>query len=435
MDKEYRLSREYSLMEIVRYNLRMWWLAVIFALVCAALLGGYKYRANRPFVEKTGDGSFQQVTAALYVNSYSDESAVERVNTIIKLANSNRVYEKMIENTGYDLDFQGYQELFDTLLGEVSDVVSIYVNYPAGYGNFSISDEAAAKEFAGEIIKALDEVSQEMIGQQAIRILDAPYAASTIQELESDTITKAEFWRGVLKAGIEGVLAGMIAEVLCYTFWLLLYKKPKNAEEIRQCIGAPVIDALKEDADNEETFKKIALFLKGNAGDAKETPCRRISCMTVQCPKKDVASKLAMSYANEQKKTLFINLAVGENGDGEGNSISQYILGEAKMPKPVILNPYLDVVCRNEEEEKGFNLVMSKGFENYLDQMSREYEYIVIGSLDAVKSADAYGVSKLCDKTLLVCGRKTIKNETLYRVKNTADVNQIRIDGILVYEL
>ena len=85
--------------------------------------------------------------------------------------------------------------------------------------------------------------------------------------------------------------------------------------------------------------------------------------------------------------------------------------------------------------EKGFNIVMNDRLAAYLAEKSNEYERIIVNSTDVAESADAYAVSKLCDKTFLVCGRKTVKNETLYRAKNTADVNGIRIEGVLVYEL
>ena len=49
MNQEYRLDREYSIAEIIQCNLRKWWLALICAAVCAAVLGGYKYKSLKPF--------------------------------------------------------------------------------------------------------------------------------------------------------------------------------------------------------------------------------------------------------------------------------------------------------------------------------------------------------------------------------------------------
>ena len=44
MSREYKVEREYSIAQIIRYNLRMWWLAAILAVLCALALGGYKYK-------------------------------------------------------------------------------------------------------------------------------------------------------------------------------------------------------------------------------------------------------------------------------------------------------------------------------------------------------------------------------------------------------
>ena len=38
MSREYNTEKEYTVWEIIRYNLRMWWLAVIMAILCAAAL-------------------------------------------------------------------------------------------------------------------------------------------------------------------------------------------------------------------------------------------------------------------------------------------------------------------------------------------------------------------------------------------------------------
>ena len=53
MNQEYRLDREYSIAEIIQCNLRKWWLALICAAVCAAVLSGYKYKSLEPFVEQS----------------------------------------------------------------------------------------------------------------------------------------------------------------------------------------------------------------------------------------------------------------------------------------------------------------------------------------------------------------------------------------------
>lgn len=430
MDKEYRLDKEYSVMEVLRYNLRMWWLAVICALLCAALLGGYKYKANHPFVEKVVYDNIQQAAAAIYVKPYSDETAVERAGTIVKIAKSNLTYKELIRKTGLGLDYQGYLAVFDIFQGEVSDVLSLCVNYPASFGDFSITDETEAVGFADEVIAALEETSREIIGSGCITVVDEPHASSIVQKIESYYISEEEFRQGVLKAATAGFLLGIIVEVVVYTCFLLLWKKPKNAEEIRQCMEAPVIDTLKDGNDNAETFRKVCLFFK----EEEQVGCVRINCISLGSPRKDAALKTAMSFANEQKRTLFVNLA-GEGEDGKPeHSVSRFVFEEGAEITPLALNHYLDVVCRTAETEKGFDLLGNRRFAMFLDEKSREYERIVIGTGDAADCADAYVAARLCDRSFLVCGRKNVKNETLYRVKNEADVNRIQISGILIYE-
>ena len=104
MNQEYRLDREYSIAEIIQCNLRKWWLALICAAVCAAVLGGYKYKSLKPFIEQSVYENVKQVTATLYVADYSTSASTERANNVIKMAQSYRAYERVQQKTGCDLD-------------------------------------------------------------------------------------------------------------------------------------------------------------------------------------------------------------------------------------------------------------------------------------------------------------------------------------------
>lgn len=430
MSREYKVDKEYSFVEIVRYNLRMWWLAVIFAVLCAAALGGYKYKTLHQYVENEMYENKQQVVAALFVSDYSDASVVERVGNVIKIAKSSRTHERFCQEMGTTLTMDEYVNLFEVLQGEASGVASIYVTFPTVVGNVTIADEETAIKFAEGVMEATMAVSEEVIGTDCVSILDDPYATQEIVKIENYSISQEDFNKALMKAVTAGVLLGIIVEIVFYTFWMMLYRKPKNAEEVRECLDANIIDVLKEGTDNEDAFKKVALYLKD-----EEVSCNKINCITLQCPKKDAALKLAMSYANEQKKTLYVDLSATEGTSENADSISAYILGEKSEVKPAQMNAYLDSVCRSQTEEKGMDIAGNKKFAEFIHEMEGKYECIVINSQDAVKNADAYAASKLCNKTFVACGRKSINNETLYRAKNTAEVNGIRIDGVLVYEL
>lgn len=431
MSREYKVDKEYSFVEIIRYNLRMWWLAVIMAVLCAAALGGYKYLSTHQYVENEVYENKQQIVASLFVGDYNDTSVVERVGNVMKIAKSSRTYDKFCENTGSNITRDEYMQLFDVQQGEASGVAGFYVTFPVEVGDAVLMDETEAANFTMGVLEATIQICDEVLGTAgAVSILDAPYTTSEIVQLKTYTISQEDFQRGVMKAVTAGVLLGIIVEIVFYTFWMLLYKKPKDAEEVREFLDANIIDVLKEGEDNENAFKKVALYLY-----EEEKTCNKINCITLQCQKKDAALKLAMSYANEQKKTLYVDLSAQEGTGETDNSISAYVLGEKESVQPAQMNAYLDSVCRNKTEEKGLDVAGNRKFAAFIDEMSGKYECIVINTPDAVKCAEGYTAAKLCDKTFVVCGRKSVKNETLYRAKNTAAVNEIRIDGVLVYEL
>lgn len=430
MSKEYKIDKEYSVWEIIQYNLRKWWLAAIMAVICAAALGGYKYMTTHQYVEKTMYQDKQQVTANLIVNNYSDANVVERAANVAKIAKSNRTYKAFLEIADVDITMDEYTKLFEMQQTDASGVVSLYVTFPASAGNAAIADEAVAMDFAEAVLEAAMSTCEEIIGKDSITVLDEPYATQEVVKIETYSITETEFKQGVLKGVAAGALLGIIVEVVLYTCWMLLCKKPKNAEEVRQCLNSNIIDVLKDGEDNANGFKKVALYLTED-----EVACNKINCISLQCPKKDVALKLAMSYANEQKKTLYIDLTVDENAKAEENSISKYVLGESEEIKPSPMNEYLDSVCRNCTEESGMDIVGNKRFAAFVADMEKKYDCIIINNADATKSAEAYAASKFCNKTFIACGRKRAKNEELYRARNILEVNEIEVDGVLVYEL
>lgn len=222
MKKEkYRIDEEYGVWEIMRYNLRVWWLMLLCAAAGAVLLGGYVYVSNRAYIVEDRSEEQYRVEAALCVTAYSDESAAERTGTVTKTAVSRSAYEKLLENTGYDLEFLGYQQLFDYKVTDGSDIIMIYVNYPNEYGDFSISDEEAALEYAGNVVNAIDETMLELMGEDCIKVLDEPYVADPIVKEYAYAITGEEFPSEICKAATAGALLGIFVEAAIYTWFLI----------------------------------------------------------------------------------------------------------------------------------------------------------------------------------------------------------------------
>lgn len=427
MKKEYKVDKEYSLLEIIRYNLRMWWLAGILAVLFAGLLGGYKVATLHPYVDNEVYQDKMQVRASLYVHEYSSGGVIERATNIMKIADSSSAYNEFRKQTGLELSIGEYRNMFETEQTEASDVVTMYITFPHTSGEFSIEGEEDAMAFMNGLVAAVENTSKELIGDTCVTVLDAPYATKEVEKLVSYSISESDYRKAILKAVTAGVLLGIIIEVAVYTIWMLLYKKPKNANEIREMLDTEVMDEIKGATGDVECYKRAALFLK------KEKACNKISCITIGERKDDTARKVAMCYANEQKKTLYVDLC--DSGESK-YSISNYMIGkEDALLAPETLNPWLDAYHRNSKEEEGTDITGTDRFAAFLDEMGKKYEYILVNNRDGALNAEAYQVSGLCDTVFGAVGRRRVNNELLYRVKNTAELNGIHMDGVIVYDI
>lgn len=423
--REYKTEKEYSVGEIVRYNLKMWWLAALLAVIFAAMLGGYKFVSLKPYVENEVYQDKMQVKASLYLSQFNDSSVLERGCDIMKIAESNYAFQLFLKNTGYDLTLEQYRKLFDSEQTETSNVVTFYITFPHSEGDFSIADEESGVAFMNAVLSATDAAARELTGQQAVTVLDVPYATKEVEKLVSYSITNSDYKKAILKAVVAGVLLGIIIEVALYTLWMLLYKRPKNEEEIKECLETEVVDVFKKSAENVESYKKAALYLKGLGNT------RIISCLPVNW-KTDDARKIAMCYANEQKKTLYLSM---EDSDSSQYSMSAYMMGKGKEPEIEKLNDYFHCLRRSLNEENGCDIAGSRRFAEYLETISKDYDYVVIACRDLAKTAEGYQIAKLSDKNLLLCNRKNTTNKELYNIRNVMGINQIAVDGVLVYDL
>jgi hypothetical protein len=212
----FETDREYTVWEILKGNLKVWWLMLVGALAGAMLLGGYKYYSNRSYISEKNYEDDYRVMASLFVEEYSTESAAERVGTVITVAGSRSTYEKMKQLSGYDMEYLAYQDMFDLEQNTSSAVITVHVKYPRTYGTFSLENESDALEFAGYLLEAIEDTVQESIGKNGVHVLDAPYVADVQQRYLAYAPTIQEFKQEIAKAAVAGTFFGILIEVAIY---------------------------------------------------------------------------------------------------------------------------------------------------------------------------------------------------------------------------
>ena len=227
---KFETDREYTVWDILRENLKVWWLMILGALAGALLLGGYKYDSNRSYISEKNYENDYRVMASLMVEEYSAESAAERVGTVITVAGSHSTYEKMKQLSGYDMEYLAYQDMFDLEQGSSSDVITVHVKYPRTYGTFSLENEKDAMKFADCLLEAIKETVQESIGKNGVHVLDEPYVADVKKRFLAYAPTIREFKREIAKAAVAGAFFGIIIEVAVYAGVQVYGKKERNIE-------------------------------------------------------------------------------------------------------------------------------------------------------------------------------------------------------------
>ena len=96
MNQRYESRKEYSLMDVLQYNLRKWWLAAVFAAVFAVIVGGYKAKTLMPYIDAEVYDDRMQVETSVLLKDYNSGSTVERGNDIMKIAKSSSVYDCLL---------------------------------------------------------------------------------------------------------------------------------------------------------------------------------------------------------------------------------------------------------------------------------------------------------------------------------------------------
>ena len=72
MNQRYESRKEYSLMDVLQYNLRKWWLAAVFAAVFAVIVGGYKAKTLMPYIDAEVYDDRMQVETSVLLKDYKD---------------------------------------------------------------------------------------------------------------------------------------------------------------------------------------------------------------------------------------------------------------------------------------------------------------------------------------------------------------------------
>lgn len=418
-------EEEYSLLEIAKYNLKHWKILLICALVCGLIAGGYGYQHTEPSVVYYQE--LNQVNGAYFVSEYNGTSINERMYDAQQVAYSHGTYEKFIEETGYDISYQDYQQMFGYANTIVTSVLNIFVGYPETYGNITLENDEDALKLMQQLMDAQMASYDTYMGEGSISVLSTPFVSSYTQAAADTASTPKDLVMATAKGGIAGIFLGLLLGIIVVSAVYLYGTVAKTAKEIEEKLKAPAVAFVHKD-DRAEEFKKVTMFLEQSCG-AHEAICY----VPYHEEKTDGAYDLARAFARMNQKTLYINLSVTARENG--TSLSKFLFGGCGREDVTVTESVdgVDVINRNLTDEEGKELLSSRCLAEYIASMKETYERVIVNAPDLRISSDAYGVAAGCDKVLIGCKRREVTGTDLYEISNTMENNELTIDGVVVY--
>jgi hypothetical protein len=381
-------EREYSILEIVKVNIKNWKIVLLFMMVCAFLLGVYQYKTVHPMEVKYSQTT--QMNSSFYMKEYNSESIVERFLSVKALGQSYEAYQMFGELSGYELSYEGYTQLFSFVDDQYIDVQQFYFSYPESYDTLSIQTEEEALAIADCLGQVLVNMCSRYIGDGAVSILDKGYT-TVVTHVEAGTPTsKKDVLFAVGKGVIAGAFFGFVIAFLVISLGYMMGTVTKTANEIRAGLGVPVLAFVRGKGNHEEEIKKERLFFDGDTRYL-------INYMTYGKLKYNGAQELASCFEKSGKNVVLI-------GQGD-ETLKRYRNGTT-----------------GQHEIKA-----------YLDEKTRQYDIVIIDSPNLQESSDGYAIAKLCPENILAFQRRRMSGTNLEDIRNTIEVNRIHLTGAVIY--
>lgn len=381
-------EREYSVLEIIKVNIKNWKIVCMAMIICAVILGIYQYKTVHPMEVKYSQTN--QMNASFYMKEYNSESIVERFLSIKALGQSHEAYQAFREMSGCEIDYDGYRSLLNFVDSQYVDVQQFYFSYPENYGTLSIVTE----EEALKIVKCLGTVLENMcdtyIGKGTITIIDEGYSTIVTHVEEGTPTSNRDVLFAVVKGGIAGSFFGFVLAFVIISLSYMLGTVSKTADEIRAGLNVPILAFVHGKKNYKDEIVKARLFF-----DDKDV--QLINYMTFGPTKYDGAKDLADCFEQRGKKVCLIGV--------EDEIISSFLDG-------------------NTGKET---------INNYLNSKMGQYDIVIISSPNLQNNSNVYTIAKLCPENIIAFQRRRMGGIQLEDIRNTVKVNNIHLTGAIIY--
>jgi capsular exopolysaccharide synthesis family protein len=199
-------------------------------------------------------------------------------------------------------------------------------------------------------------------------------------------------------------------------------------------------EILKElDSKTNEAYKRVRTNITFSGEDI------RVISVTSSVPnegKSSVSFNLARSFAEDGKKTLYIDadirksVTVARYGvDRETLGLTHYLSGQVKQLEEIIYETdvdNLDVIFTGAKAPNPAELLGLEKFRKMMSTLKGIYDYIIIDCPPLGSVIDAVLISRATDGTILVIESDSLSYKLVQSVKRELDQNNCKILGVIL---
>ncbi len=172
-----------------------------------------------------------------------------------------------------------------------------------------------------------------------------------------------------------------------------------------------------------DTKEKVLLVTSAGMGEGKSTTVANLAVAVAETEKKVLLIDCDMRRPTIHKIFEISNI----------NGVSDYLIGELPLEKAIhSVGPYLDVLPSGTIPPNPSELLGSKSMEKFLNEMRKEYDYILLDAPPVLAVTDAQILSTLSSGVILVVASGKAQRELAKRSKELLEAVGANIVGAVL---
>lgn len=192
-----------------------------------------------------------------------------------------------------------------------------------------------------------------------------------------------------------------------------------------------------------ESYVKLRTNMMFSLCTDGESPCQ-VFCMTSpnQSEGKSLTSaNIAISFAMLGKKTLLIDADMRRPTQNKlwklkaTSGLSEILAKVSSCSVFEVRNLPLSIICAGNTPPNPSELLSSANMSKLIENLRKQYDYIIIDTPPINTVADAQILSRIADSTVMVCRSGNTKNTELHNALNLVERSNGNVCGIVLNNL